>query len=271
VKVHRSISHSRVPDLPGDDVALTADHCVAVIDGVSDKSGFVYNWHGETLSSGRFAALVVADALTRSDPTTPPTLLVEQATMALHEAIADQQPDLPPHHWPSAVVVAYQPATGVLWRVGDCQWTYRGVSNIFVKEVDAVATGMRAALTEALLATGTSVEEITATDPGRASIFGLLCTQRAFANQEVPFGYGCINGTPVPSTYIETWNLEHGERLILTSDGYPVVLDTYDETEDRLAELMAADPLCIRELRSTKVLSAGAVGIDDRTWVELTT
>lgn len=271
MKVHRSISQSKRPDLPGDDVALVTDHCVAVIDGVTDKSGFVYDWCGETISSGRFAALVVADALTRSDPTTPPALLVEQATTALRDAIAAQHPDLPTYQWPSSVVVAYQPATGVLWRVGDCQWTYKGASHMFVKEIDAVATGMRAALTEALLATGTSAELIAATDPGRAAIYDLLSTQNAFANQEGPFGYGCINGTPVPSPYIETWHLERGERLILTSDGYPVILDTYDETEDRLSEMLAADPLCIRELRGTKVLPVGATGFDDRTWVELTT
>jgi hypothetical protein len=130
---------------------------------------------------------------------------------------------------------------------------------------------LRVAVTNAHLAAGATPDELAATDPGRAAITSILTAQSVFANQPGHFGYGCLNGTPVPATYLEQHVLDPGERLILTSDGYPDILDTYAATEEHLADLLAADPLCIRELASTKALALGAASYDDRTWLDLTT
>ena len=51
--------------------------------------------------------------------------------------------------------------------------------------------------------------------------------------------------------------------------GYPVLRDTWRETEDELQRLLREDPLCIHENAATKCLMEGQVSFDDRTYLAL--
>ena len=156
-----------------------------------------------------------------------------------------------------------------LWRVGDCHWSFEGRPHLGHMDINVVTSGMRAAIVHSALLDGADPELLRATDPGRDAIAGLLRQQKLFANTLGPFGYGVINGAPVPDQYVEVEPLTGTGRLVMTSDGYPALLPTLAESEAYLAMLLDQDPLCINELRGTKALSPGADSFDDRTWVSI--
>lgn len=60
-------------------------------------------------------------------------------------------------------------------------------------------------------------------------------------------------------------------RLVLASDGYPVLKETLAESEAVLRELMEKDPLCFRENKGTKGLVKGNDSFDDRTYIRFDT
>ena len=57
--------------------------------------------------------------------------------------------------------------------------------------------------------------------------------------------------------------------VVLASDGYPRILPTLAASEEALAGLLAADPLCIGPLCGTKGVRPGNVSFDDRAYVRL--
>lgn len=112
----------------------------------------------------------------------------------------------------------------------------------------------------------------TGEDPGRAAILPLLRLQPSFANLDGEWGYGVINGTPVPPRYRIIRHI-NADRLVLATDGYPRLvfngLPDFVAAEQHLAAMLAKDPLCVSELRSTKMPRHGDASFDDRTWLEV--
>ena len=229
-------------------------------------------WADEPVTSGRFAALVVAEAVATLDTfPEPPTAREAVAFVSerLDRAVLAQQPDLGRHQRPACAIVVYSAPRREVWSVGDCSWAADGVQHRGGKQIDDVTAGLRAAITEACLDDGWSVERLRATDPGRAAIQGLLEHQAMFANRAHPLGYGALNGLPVPEELLEVHDVREVAVLTLTSDGYPEILASREASEARLAELVREDPLCIGPLRGTKAVPPGAETYDDRTWVGL--
>lgn len=54
-----------------------------------------------------------------------------------------------------------------------------------------------------------------------------------------------------------------------TSDGYPYLKTSLEETEQTLQEILRDDPLFFRKYKSTKGITEGAVSYDDRSYVKL--
>ena len=242
------------------------------MDGATDKSGIGYLWADEPVTSGRFAALVVAEAVALLDTfPEPPTAREAVAFVSdrLDRAVLAQQPGIGRHQRPACAVVVYSAPRREVWRVGDCSWAADGAPHRGRKHIDDVTAGLRAAVTEAYVDDGWSVERLRATDPGRAAIQGLLEHQGLFANRVHPLGYGAINGLPVPDELLEVHDVSAAAVLTLTSDGYPEILASREESDARLAELVRQDPLCIGPLRGPKAVPPGAEAYDDRTWVGL--
>ena len=229
-------------------------------------------WAGEPVTSGRFAGLVVAEAVAMLDTLPePPTArdAVALVNERLDRAVLAQQPDIGRHQRPACAVVVYSAPRREVWSVGDCSWAADGVPHRGGKQIDDVTAGLRAAVTEAYLDDGWSVERLRATDPGRAAIQGLLEQQAMFANRLHPLGYGALNGLPVPDELLEVHDVGAAAVLTLASDGYPEILDSREASDARLADLVREDPLCIGALRGTKAVPPGAETYDDRTWVSL--
>ncbi|MFI2668004.1 hypothetical protein [Streptomyces koyangensis] len=248
------------------DGTIVTDDFAAVVDGATDKSSRTF----DGISGGRFAMTVVTEAISRL----PAEADCAQAVAALTIALAHALPDrLPPAERPGAVTVIYSDARREVWKIGDVGFWYAGLPHQQgQKPVDAVASAMRAAVVRAELISGTTVEELTTHDVGREAIMPLLRRQTLFANNPAAgnLAYPVLDGRAVPQELVTSTSVPPDiTELVLASDGYPEILPTLEESEKRVREMMAADPLCIGILRGTKGLTPAGVGFDDRSYLRL--
>ena len=104
-------------------------------------------------------------------------------------------------------------------------------------------------------------------DPGRAAILPFLKLYPYLANQPGEFGYAVLNGGEINASKVSVYPVNEGDRIILSSDGYPKLFDTLAETEAYLKALLQADPECVNELRGTKGVAAEMQSFDDRSYL----
>ncbi|MBB5776644.1 hypothetical protein [Nonomuraea jabiensis] len=263
---------------PGEDrvVVLEDDggvRCAAVIDGVTDKSGRDYGG----ASGGALAADRVAQALA----TLPDGVTVAEAVAAVSAELMELR-----RKWsvagddllaPAAVAAVAWPRRRLVWRVGDVHVALghrdgRWRPHPGGKLIDTVLAGARAAYLHCLLLQGEHPQELAATDPGRALIRPVLERQAVLANREEagPFGFGLLDGRPVPERFVETFELaEDVDEVVLASDGYLGPARTLAAAEAELRASLRADRLRIREHPATKAMAAGADSFDDRSYVRV--
>lgn len=239
-----------------------------MIDGATDETGAVY----EGKSGGRFAAETLASTIEDLSPGSTAREFADQlsSSLALAASEADHQ-DGASERWPSASLVCLSFARHEIWRIGDCSFLVDGEPNIGSKRVDDAAYGFRAAINAALLAAGTPLEEILRTDPGAGFARPLLDLQQQLTNLEGTWGFGCINGRPVPDQFVEVFRLApEVDEVVLASDGFPDLHTTFEESETRLRELLEIDPAAVDELWAVgKALRPGANSVDDRAYLRV--
>lgn len=244
----------------------------AVIDGVTDKSGVLYD--GKT--GGRIAAEVVAQVVSQLDPEVTASDAVAQITTRLRRVQGELGISLNTLTPPSASVLILSGTRREVWRVGDSHigLITNGIHSSYPgdKAIDVATSMARSAFTACLLALGDDPRILGETDPGRDFILPLLQMQNALANSnEVsPFTYGVLNGTKVPERHIEVLALPRkGCEVILASDGYLHAAPSLREAEKDLQSSLRKDPLRIGEARGTKALKPGANSFDDRTYLRV--
>ena len=261
-----------------EDVVVVTEHYAAVIDGVTDKSGFTYSYDAEEISSGRFAALTLRDLFYELDPNLDPLGAVTKLSAGLDRALNAQRPNIARQERPAAVVVATNFVRDELWRVGDTSYALAG-DQLRIK-LGSIAVGiamqqLRCCYLAALDAAGDGwSSQGGSPDPGRAVIQPMLDIQAALANRpESEWGYGVINGIEVPEQFVEIELLQGVGRVVMASDGYPA-LDQAGTINLRAAELHLAgllerDSECRSELAGAKAVMPGNSSFDDRAWLEL--
>jgi len=253
----------------------------AVIDGATDKSGMSYHWNARDISSGRFAAEVIAAGLCDLPPDVTATAAITQLSAALDTALQAQRPGVESWQRPSASVVIFNAHHQQVWSVGDCQFATQVPGQPprltqVRKSIDEVTSSARVAYLNALDAAGTPWDPTGGTpDPGREFILPLLERQGALANYPSTYGYPVLNGTAVPESMINVTCVDDSvERVVLASDGYPSLAPhgqlSLTAAEDHLRECLDADPACVGALAGTKALMAGAESFDDRAWCDIT-
>lgn len=160
-----------------------------------------------------------------------------------------------------------------VWLFGDCQCRFEGKTYDNPKHVDEILTRARCEAVAYLLSKGASADSIRHFDAGRAFIYDALRDQTNFQNDpdvRNPYRYTVLDGTEMDLSTVPVLAVPSSvKKLILASDGYPVLHDTWRETEDELQRLLREDPLCIHENAATKCLMEGQVSFDDRTYLAL--
>ncbi len=259
---------SKQPGRECEDAIVVTDDLVAVIDGATDSTSAVFGGR----SGGKFAADVIVQALQHMASPLSPRTFADRMTDALATAVEAAAGTLSPAtRRPAGSVVCLVPAARQVWRIGDCHVRIGETQHLGTKRVDDAAYGFRAVINSALAARGVALERIVAEDPGAAASRPLHDLQQHLANTTGPWSYGCVNGQPVPEQHIEVLAVPPGPcRVVLTSDGYPVVRPTLKESEDELARLMASDPAGIGDLwQMGKPLKPGGRAMDDRAFVSV--
>ena len=246
-----------------DAVVLTDNH-VAVIDGMT--TGF-----GDGHSKGSFPpGRIAADRIVEITATLSPQVTAAEAVCAYTEVLRDDARRFSDVLF-GASIVCVSLCRREVWRVGDCHLRIGGTEHFGEKRVDYANSAYRAAINHAAMANGADAETLRAEDLGRAATGPLLDAQRHLANHPGPFGYGVIDGKPVPAKFIEVHPLpDYGAEVTLMSDGYAAFGTGLADAEAQLAEALSRDPLCIGELsRMAKAWEQGTNGPDDRSYVRL--
>ncbi|MFC1418702.1 hypothetical protein [Streptacidiphilus cavernicola] len=269
-EIAESASRAKGPSAPSEDrLTLATSGWIAAIDGATDKSGRDYGG----MTGGARAADCVAETLSSLPAGTAPAEAVARITQGLADLRAKWDIPLDDPVAPSAVAAVLVPDLELVWRVGDVHialrtadtWTYHAAG----KTVDDVLAGARAAYLHCLLASGRTADELADTDPGRALILPVLEQQGRLANQSGPYGYGVLDGTSVPESYVEVFPLAGVEEVVLATDGYLSAAPALDAAESALALSLSEDPLRMTTHPGTKGVKPGASSFDDRTYIRL--
>lgn len=249
-------------DSRNEDAVVITPYFTAVIDGATDISG------AETggMTPGRFAAQTVAAAFTKLDKNADAAATVAFLTAALAEA--RRAHNVPQEVRPFCVFACYSKERQQIFRLKDIKIAVNGAEVAGEIAVVEALVEARRALLHGCLAAGKSVAELQEDDPSRV-IYSAFSTHN-FAllnNADSAYGFGAIDGSPVPDIFIETVDLPERAEVILASDGYPVLKDSLAESEAVLADILARDPLLIGDYPQPRAMLQNGVSFDDRSWL----
>lgn len=245
-------------ELNEDKLIITHDF-IGVIDGVSQKNARFF----DGVTGGKKAADTVCEAICHLDK----NATAGEATNIISKAVAGIYEAGEPMGVAAAGAIIFSRVRNEIWSVGDCQCIINGEFFGHEKEIDRINSDVRALVLEMAKRKGKTLEELTEKDVGREFIMPLLENQHIFANSTGRFSYGVFNGTPVPQEHIVVHKVKAGDEVVLSSDGYPYLKGTLEESETLLKAELENNPLCDGEYRSTKGIAKGNTSFDDRTYI----
>lgn len=269
IKILESVRIGKMNEELCEDELFLSEHYIAVIDGVTSKSDFLY----EGKTTGKLAAEIIFRVLNNLHGKEDIEEIIEQVNQEFalfyektlfHESRREKGLQ--------ATCVIYSSYRRKIWMIGDCQAVVDGKIHLNPKKSDTVLSQMRSLVLHTLKMeasnepTETNLEEH---DVARDLILPWILRVTVYANQEnTEYGYSVMNGERIPSSLIKTISLDEQEHeIILTSDGYPEVCKTLEESEACLQKLLEQDPGCYKKYLSTKGLKKGQNSFDDRTYI----
>jgi glycerophosphoryl diester phosphodiesterase len=269
MKILEQYTEGKSTSTPSEDAVEVTASYVAVIDGATPKTDFLYPG-GET--PGHLAARLLCEAIRKL----PADLSAEDCVAILTKAL--HQEHVAPSDRPIASLVIYSVPRREVWMIGDCLFGYVDEKQNFqtvtnTKYIDKVLSEWRRDIIQSYLSRGIMTQkEIAANDPGRRIIQPIITKQVRYQNAETrnPFNYAMLDGEPMPTHFIKVFPIsEYVHTLVLATDGYPVLMPNLKDSEQALHQLLLEDPLCIGPLLGTKGMRPGNKSFDDRTYLKL--
>ena len=240
-----------------EDAIFQSEDFIAVIDGVTAKGSRLYD--GKT--SGAYAAEILCRALEEMPAEDTAAAVISTLNEVLLSAGGE---DASVEELPQANIVIFSRAREEIWLYGDCHFLVNGRLYDRPKEVDVLMASLRSFIAQDLILNG--MDPQAASDQSRRQILPFLKMQADFSGKEIPFGYDVLGG-PVHPAHILIIPVKSGDHVVLSSDGYPKLFDTLEESEAYLQELLRKDPFCIHENRQTKGTAPGNCSYDDRAYI----
>ena len=245
--------------------AIVNDKCyVAVIDGATPK--------GEMLWDGAPGDVYVARLLADAIRSMPYNLKASEAMEYLNAKIRDcyvsmGRENISPEERLQASVVIFSVYRKEIWGFGDCKFRINQINYDNNKKVDILLGGLRAFCLE--VQKQLCMENKTKYDAslGRAEILPFLKKQTILANKEWSFSYDVLDGGRIYPEHVDIELVQKGDHVVLASDGYPLLYDSLEETEEYLRKNLQKDVDCMYELRGTKGISEGNCSYDDRSYI----
>ena len=285
MQIIEQYSKGKHPDIPNEDqiTALSSGGeegllMAAVIDGATPKTSFRFP-DGET--PGHFAARTIAEALlmiSREKLLSDAADTIRFISRWLDCQTNQQMHDSPFFSTPTASVVILDCTGKKVIQVGDCPFAFvmndgSVIEHRNEKRIDHVLADWRSSINKSYLSRGImTLDEIASNDPGRAIIQPFITQQVRWQNADpsVPYSFGVIDGSDVPTEFIKIHFVpEEASEIILASDGLPRLFGTLSESLKHLHEASSSDPLCISILRGTKGLRQGAEFPDDVSYMRI--
>ncbi len=244
-----------------EDCFIVGSDYVVVADGTTAKGKTPI---GE--SDGRFVARFVCNCLNNISLNLQPLEILEKINEMLSKELQskNRQGD-----FASCSIVIFNSVRNELISYGDCRYKVNNIEYGFNKKSDCELAKIRSNVIKQLLRQGKTIEDIKNNDEGRRLIEEKLKEQVKHANQKSEYGYPVLNGKGVLNSFINTIKVKKGDRIILSTDGYPKLLPTLKKTEKNLMKTIKKDPLCINELINTKGVMGENESFDDRTYVRI--
>lgn len=262
-----SFIRSKYADESGcEDYLHIGKNYVAVFDGATSKTSTTIRG----MSMGQFIVQRLGEFLEKANSGLLGATLVQAMTDCIVDEIATLETmngNL--QEGPSASVAIYSLRSRTITVLGDIQCMVNGSTLTRAKRIDTLLSEVRAVYTRLLM--GQLGEKFQLQDdPGRQVILPVLKLQYLLQNNEFfgDYGYGCINGKPVPLRFVEVYEVQPGDEVILCTDGYPEPAATLHAAEKALHADLESDPLRIFSHASTKGLRGEQfVSFDDRAYV----
>ncbi len=250
-----------------DRIAVTKDF-IAVFDGVTSRAGSTL----KGMSTGRFASGVLAAALEKlpRDIDAHGAIGIMNRTLrdeALKAAQEEGKSFTETWAWPASAMLVYSKVLREIWRVADSTFVVDGKADYKIFPQETTWAQLRRAYICAKIARGASEDEMLDHDLSWDMLTPIIAELKVFANYDGPFGYGVLNGSPIPRMHIEVVSVPQAKEIIFASDGYPEVFGTLRDTEADLKRIVGEDPLMYKLHPQVKGVKKGQVSFDDRSYI----
>jgi len=255
-----------------DAIFTDSNHFIAVVDGATSKTD--RRWNGET--GGRVAARIVGEALQKIPYNASFREAIDAITETIHNFYLSQNVLNVVITHPverliaSAVIVSL--FHNEIWFVGDCQCLLDTIHIVYHHDIDRVAAEARAMFLETEILRGVPLEQLAHYDTGRAFILPLLQRQQTFENNSLAgeYQYAVFDGFPIADDKVFVHKIpDETQTIVLATDGYPILKESLEASEEALQNILQDDPLLFRKYKSTKGMQQGNLSFDDRAYVKL--
>ena len=245
-----------------EDLIVITENYVVVADGVTSKEKELIN--GKT--SGEVAGELIKEYLALNKIGKSPSCFFTGLSLFFDDYIRTNALE---HNKPKASIIVYNDEVQEIWNYGDCRCLVDGAYYSNRKEIDELMGDLRSFLITCSIKEGKQVEEILRCDSTRQMIIPFIRKQSILENRKCDYGYPVINGDQIIEEYIRTINVSDKCNVILSTDGYPKLFATLDESESYLAATLQKDPLMYKIHKETKGKKCGNRSFDDRAFVRL--
>lgn len=265
IEILEKFIKGKISEQTCEDAFFVSDDFVAVIDGVTSKSDFMYN--GKT--TGKITAEIIYEifkTIKRETKLQEIIQLINQKIREFYQAV--EFPYSKKEKGLQAACIIYSDYYREIWMIGDCQAYVDGKVYFNQKKSDVVLSDMRSLILHILKAENADWEY--AQEEGRRQIEPWILKANVFANKpESQYGYAVLNGEEIPEILIKKIKLDkHQHKVIFTSDGYPDIKENLKLTEEYLKTILEMDAACCEMYLSTKGIKGGQKSFDDRTYIK---
>lgn len=242
-----------------EDAVFAGKRYVAVIDGVTSKGK--YRYQGKTFGKRASEVLVKAfEALETENEyeISEETQVLEFLNNALKSEMDSQNCELSQADYLRAAVIYFDSKKRIVVSYGDCNCRIGSDNYYHNKKIDDINAEKRAKILEQCLSKGMDINDLRKDDPGRAGILKDMINNFCYENSSAENGYPVLNGHSINKDLMIVHKVYEAQRVVLCSDGYPEICDTYEKSEEKLREIIEKDPLLIGDYKSTKGVAIGA-------------
>lgn len=251
-----------------EDALAVTEHFIGIFDGVTSRAGATL----KGISTGRFASHLLAEELNNLPADSSADAAISKLNETLREqslaaAAQENKTFTETWSWPAAALLVYSRARAEIWRVADSSFMVDGAANYKTFPQETTLAQLRRAHICAKLAKGSTEAELLDHDLSWDLLTPIIAELKVFANYDGPFGYGVLNGAPVPEAHIEVFPVPRAEEIVFASDGYPEIYPTLEATEAELQRVLKEDPLMYKLHPQVKGVKKGQVSFDDRSYI----